>query len=60
VETDLNLLFLPLLGGYIFYTRFNLTAYSAVRTHGQHLLFRVAALGRLHASGKTDAMDRFF
>jgi hypothetical protein len=42
-----DLLFLPFLGGYVFYTRFSLTAYAAVRAIGQHLLLRSAFCGLL-------------
>lgn len=44
---QLDLLFLPLLGGYIFYTRFSLTAYRAARTSGERLIFNAAACGLL-------------
>jgi hypothetical protein len=40
-----NLLFLPFLGGYIFYTHFSLTAYGSVRAIGQHLVLRSAFCG---------------
>lgn len=42
---EYNLLFLPLLGGYVFYTRFNGTAYHAARCSGQRLIFHAAAYG---------------
>jgi hypothetical protein len=40
-----DLLTLPFIGGYVFYTRFSLTAYSAVRAVGHHLLLRSALCG---------------
>lgn len=42
---ELNLLFLPLLGGYLFYTRWNFTKYTARRCGGERLLFHAAAFG---------------
>jgi hypothetical protein len=42
---QLNILFLPLLGGYIFYTRWRLTAFFAARCSGQRLIFHAAAVG---------------
>ncbi|HEY4749700.1 MAG TPA: hypothetical protein VIH60_04870 [Steroidobacteraceae bacterium] len=44
---ELNLLFLPLLGGYLFYTRCYLTAYQARRCDGHRLIFHAAAIGLL-------------
>jgi hypothetical protein len=40
-----DLLTLPFIGGYVFYTRFSFFAYSAVRAVGQHLLLRSALCG---------------
>jgi hypothetical protein len=40
-----DLLTLPFIGGYVFYTRFSYTAYGAVRAVGQHLLLRSALCG---------------
>jgi hypothetical protein len=40
-----DLLTLPFIGGYVFYTHFSLTAYSAVRAVGHHLLLRSALCG---------------
>ena len=40
-----DLLTLPFIGGYVFYTRFSFFAYSAVRAIGQHLLLRSALVG---------------
>jgi len=42
---ELNLLFLPLLGGYIFYTHSNITAYAALRASSEHLIFGAASWG---------------
>lgn len=42
---ELNLLLLPLLGGYYFYTHFNGTAYYAARCSSQRLLFGSAIAG---------------
>lgn len=39
---QINLLFLPLLGGYLFYTRCHLTAYSAKVCDGHRLIFHAA------------------
>lgn len=41
----LNLLFLPLLGGFIFYMKWNFTRYHAARCMGQRLLFTSAGYG---------------
>lgn len=42
---QLNLLFLPLLGGFVFYMKWNFTRYHAARCVGQRLLFTSAAFG---------------
>lgn len=42
---ELNLLFLPLLGGYLFYTRWNFTKYTARRCGRERLFFHAAAFG---------------
>lgn len=42
---ELNLLFLPLLGGYIFYTRWNVTKFASRRCSGERLIFHSAAVG---------------
>jgi hypothetical protein len=44
---QLNLLFLPLLGGFVFYVKWNVTRYQAARCLGQRLLFTSAAFGLL-------------
>ena len=40
-----DLLTLPFIGGYVFYSRFSHFAYSAVRAVGQHLILRSALCG---------------
>lgn len=42
---ELNILLLPLLGGYAFYRKFNGTAYHAVRCSSQRLIFSSAISG---------------
>lgn len=42
-----NLLFLPLLGGFVFYTRWNLLAFYSERSSGHRLLFSSATAGLL-------------
>jgi hypothetical protein len=42
---ELNILILPLIGGYRFYTKFNWTAYEAARCTNQRLLFNSALIG---------------
>lgn len=41
----LNLLVLPLLGGYIFYTRFHQTSFAAKRAEGQRLFYSSGVVG---------------
>jgi len=47
VELNLNLLFLPLLGGYIFYSKWHATKFYAARCTGERILFHAAAFGLL-------------
>lgn len=42
---ELNILLLPLLGGYAFYLKFNGTAYHAARCSSQRLIFSSAIFG---------------
>jgi hypothetical protein len=41
---DLHWLFLPLLGGYVFYTRFSALSFFSARCSGQRLLFHAGTV----------------
>jgi hypothetical protein len=41
----LNVVVLPLLGGYIFYSKFHLTSFAAARAEGQRLIYSSSAIG---------------
>lgn len=41
----LNVVVLPLLGGYIFYSKFHLTSFAAARAEGQRLIYSSSVIG---------------